>query len=176
MFVLSIGKTYLYLQFARQKYITTCKMQAIMEKNIEKDCERSACAISKALDVIGDRWSLLILRDLMFTQKRSYSELQACEEKIATNILASRLSMLEANGIVVKSADPQNKRRVLYHLTMKGIDLLPVIMKKYNEDVSDCPSQPSYEGTSRKEVLKAFKKKLKKEHLIHDESRQSSAV
>ncbi|RYY65411.1 MAG: transcriptional regulator [Chitinophagaceae bacterium] len=142
-----------------------------MKNNAEKDCERSACAISKALEIIGDRWSLLILRDLMFTQKRSYSELQACEEKIATNILASRLSMLETNGIVIKSADPQNKRRVLYHLTMKGIDLLPVIMelkewmKKYNEDVTDCPSQPSYEGASRKEVLKEFRKKLKREHL-----------
>lgn len=167
---------YLYLQFARQKYTTTCNLQAIMEKNIEKDCERSACAISRALDIIGDRWSLLILRDLMFTSRRSYSELQACEEKIATNILASRLSMLEANGIVVKSTDPDNKRRVLYHLTMKGIDLLPVIMelkewmKKYNEDVTDCPSQPSYEGSSRKEVLKEFRKKLKKEHLGNAEN------
>src|SRR4051812_30234329 len=104
-------------------------MQVFMEKKFEKDCERSSCAISKALEVIGDRWSLLILRDLMFTEKRSYSELQSCEEKIATNILASRLSMLEANGIVVKSTDPENKRRVLYHLTMKGIDLLPVILE-----------------------------------------------
>lgn len=149
-----------------------------MEKNIEKDCERSACAISKALDIIGDKWSLLILRDLMFTPKRSYSELQACEEKIATNILASRLSMLEANGIVVKSTDPENKRRVLYHLTMKGIDLLPVIlelkewMKKYNEDVTDCPSQPNLADGSRKEILKEFRKKLKKEHLHVEETRQ----
>jgi DNA-binding HxlR family transcriptional regulator len=143
-----------------------------MEKNISKEGERSACAISRALEIIGDRWSLLILRDLMFTQKRSYSELQACEEKIATNILASRLAMLEANGIVIKSTDPENKRRVLYHLTMKGIDLLPVIMelkewmKKYNEGVTDCPNQPDFEGGSRKEVLKEFRKKLKREHLI----------
>lgn len=142
-----------------------------MEKNNKKEAARSGCAISKALEVIGDRWSLLILRDLMFTQKRSYSELQACEEKIATNILAARLAMLEDNGIVVKSTDPENKRRVLYHLTMKGIDLLPVIMelkewmKKYNADVTDCPSQPNFEGGSRKELLKEFRKKLKKEHL-----------
>ena len=142
-----------------------------MEQNILKEGERSACAISKALEIIGDRWSLIILRDLMFTQKRSYSELQSCPEKIATNILAARLAMLEANGIVVKSTDPENKRRMLYHLTIKGIDLLPVIMelkewmKKYNEDVSDCPSQPNFEGGSRKEILKEFRKKLKKEHL-----------
>lgn len=146
-----------------------------MEKGIEKNCERSACAISKALDVIGDRWSLLILRDLMFTSKRSYTELQACEEKIATNILAARLNMLETNGIIVKSTDPANKRRVLYHLTMKGIDLLPVIMelkewmKKYNEGATDCPSQPSYADGSRKEVLKEFRKKLKKEHLVNQD-------
>ena len=142
-----------------------------MEKKPEKEGERSACAISRALEVIGDRWSLLILRDLMFTQKRSYSELQSCEEKIATNILATRLSMLEANGIVVKSTDPENKRRVLYHLTMKGIDLLPVIlelkewMKKYNPEVSDCSGQADDAGASRKELLKEFRKKLKKEHL-----------
>ncbi|RYY66344.1 MAG: transcriptional regulator [Chitinophagaceae bacterium] len=143
-----------------------------MKKDLENQGERSACAISKALEIIGDRWSLLILRDLMFTQKRSYSELQSCEEKIATNILATRLSMLESNGIVVKSVDPANKRRVLYHLTLKGIDLLPVIlelkewMKKYNPEITDCPTQPSYEGASRKEVLKEFRKKLKKEHLV----------
>jgi DNA-binding HxlR family transcriptional regulator len=159
------------LQFAKQKYITTCNLQGIMEKNNNSDVSRSACAISKALEVIGDRWSLLILRDLMFTQKRSYSELQASEEKIATNILASRLAMLEANGIVIKSTDPENRRRVLYHLTMKGIDLLPVIMelkewmKKYNPEVTNCPSQPDYAEGSRKEILKEFRKKLKKEHL-----------
>ena len=142
-----------------------------MKNNAEKDVERSACAISKALEIIGDRWSLLILRDLMFTQKRSYSELQACEEKIATNILASRLAMLEANEIVVKTTDPSNRRKVLYHLTIKGIDLLPVIlelknwMRKYNEDVTDCPTQPNFSGASKKEMLKEFRKKLKKEHL-----------
>ncbi|MBC7935099.1 MAG: helix-turn-helix transcriptional regulator [Rhizobacter sp.] len=142
-----------------------------MKKNIPETFERSSCAISKALEIVGDRWSLLILRDLMFTPKRSYSELQTCGEKIATNILASRLSMLEANGIVVKTIDPENKRKVLYHLTMKGIDLLPVIMelkewmKKYSADTTDCPNQPNFENASRKKVLKEFRKKLKKEHL-----------
>ncbi|RZM12811.1 MAG: transcriptional regulator [Pedobacter sp.] len=145
-----------------------------MKKDSGEIEQRSGCSISKALEVIGDRWSLLILRDLMFTQKRSYSELQACEEKIATNILAARLQMLELNGIVVKSTDPLNKRRVLYHLTLKGIDLLPVIMelkewmKKYSPEATDCPRQPDYANGSRKEILKEFRKKLKKEHLaIH---------
>ncbi len=82
-----------------------------------------------ALDTIGDRWSLLILRDLMFTNKRSYGELQSSDEKIATNILATRLQSLEANGLIRKTVDPNNGRRSLYYLTEKGIDLLPVIIE-----------------------------------------------
>src|SRR6478672_4825624 len=87
---------------------------------------RSDCPISSALDAIGDKWSMLILRDLMFSGKRTYGEFQASAEGIATNILASRLGSLEANGLLSKSADPENGRRNLYSLTEKGLDLLPV--------------------------------------------------
>ena len=80
--------------------------------------------------------------------------------------------MLEGNGIIVKSIDPQNKRKVLYHLTEKGIDLLPVIlelkewMKKYNAEVSECPTQPEYAGSSKEEIINEYREKLKKEHLV----------
>ena len=141
-------------------------------KQKEEECRRSACAISMALESIGDKWSLLILRDLMFTEKRTYGELQASDEKIATNILAARLLSLEANGLIRKTADPNNGRRSLYFLTEKGIDLLPVIVElrqwseKHNEDTSACPDALQLTDKNRKEVLTAYKKKLTALHCI----------
>jgi len=140
-----------------------------MEKN--NLVRRSHCAISSALEVIGDRWSLIILRDLMFTEKRSYGELQSCEEKIATNILAARLVALEENGIIYKITDPENGRRSLYYLTEKGIDLLPVIielrkwMEKHDADVEPCQYQLSFTNASRAKVLSAYQDKLRKLHI-----------
>lgn len=143
-----------------------------MKKTDEKLCRRSACAISMALEAIGDKWSLLILRDLMFTGKRSYGELQSCEEKIATNILAARLQSLEANGLIRKAADPNNARRSLYFLTEKGIDLLPVIielrewMEKHDTNAEGCTNALKLTDKNRKEVLAAYKKKLQAEHCL----------
>ncbi len=142
-----------------------------MKKNDEELCRRSACAISMALDAIGDKWSLLILRDLMFTDKRSYGELQSSDEKIATNILAARLQSLEANGLIRKTADPENGRRCLYYLTEKGIDLLPVVielrqwMEKHSPLAEGCTNALKLNDKNRKEVLAAYKKKLKATHL-----------
>ena len=143
-----------------------------MKKTDEELCRRSACAISMALDAIGDKWSLLILRDLMFTNKRSYGELQSSDEKIATNILAARLQSLEANGLIRKTADPDNGRRNLYYLTEKGIDLLPVIIElrqwteKHNPDAEGCTDALKLTDKNRKEILTAYKKKLKVAHCI----------
>lgn len=82
---------------------------------------RSHCPISFALDVIGDRWTLLILRDLLMNGKKTYGEMLASEEAIATNVLADRLAWLESHGIL-------EKRRQSYHVTAKGLDLLPVML------------------------------------------------
>ncbi len=90
---------------------------------------RSACPISTALDILGDKWTLLIIRDLMFTGKRTYGEFLQSEEKIATNILADRLLILEKTGLVEKKAFPGNKVKNLYQLTRKGIDLMPVLFE-----------------------------------------------
>ena len=141
-------------------------------KKEEEHCRRSACAISMALENIGDKWSLLILRDLMFTDKRSYGELQASDEKIATNVLAARLLSLEASGLIRKAADPVNGRRSLYFLTEKGVDLLPVIIElrqwseKHNDDAAGCAHALKVTDKNRKEVLTAYKKKLKAIHSI----------
>ncbi|WP_255080672.1 helix-turn-helix domain-containing protein [Lacihabitans sp. CCS-44] len=90
---------------------------------------RSECPISCSLEVFGDKWSLLIIRDLIFYQKSTYGDFLKSDEKIATNILASRLLALEENGIIEKREHPDSKAKVLYRLTNKGIDLLPIIFE-----------------------------------------------
>lgn len=93
--------------------------------------KRSDCPLSNSLDVFGDKWSLLIIRDLMFFKKCTYNDFLKSEEGIATNILASRLKALDENGVIEKLQHPDSKAKILYRLTPKGIDLLPVIMEVY---------------------------------------------
>ena len=94
------------------------------------------------MEVFGDKWSLLIIRDVMLRDKVSYSEFLNSEEKIATNILVNRLKVLEAEKILFKEVSPQNKSKYVYSLTQKGLDLLPIVIEimdwgaKYNEN---CP-------------------------------------
>jgi DNA-binding HxlR family transcriptional regulator len=89
---------------------------------------RSGCPVSIALDVLGDRWSLLIIRDLMVRGFRTFSEFQASGEGIATNILSDRLRRLELRGIITSAPEEADARRVNYQLTEKGIDLAPVLL------------------------------------------------
>ena len=93
--------------------------------------KRSECPLSCSLDIFGDKWSLLIIRDLMFENKCTYNDFLKSQEGIATNILASRLKELEENGIIEKSAHPDSKAKNLYRLTSKGIDLLPILIEVY---------------------------------------------
>ena len=87
----------------------------------------TGCPVTFALDVFGDRWSLVIIRDMVMFGKETYGEFLESDEGIATNILADRLKHLEAEGIIRKSRDPENRRRILYRLTEKGCNLTPVI-------------------------------------------------
>jgi len=98
---------------------------------METSKKRSECPLSCSLDIFGDKWSLLIIRDLIFYKKGTYNDFLKSEEGIATNILASRLKTLEENGIIEKSVHPDSKAKNLYRLTTKGIDLLPIIMEIY---------------------------------------------
>jgi DNA-binding HxlR family transcriptional regulator len=84
---------------------------------------RSHCPISFALDIVGDRWTLLVLRDLLMRGKQTYGDLLASEEGIATNVLADRLAWLEEQEIL------QRARRGGYRVTRKGLDLLPAILE-----------------------------------------------
>lgn len=90
---------------------------------------RSGCPVSISLEVLGDRWSLLIVRDLMVRGLRTFKEFEESGEGIATNILADRLQKLEANGIILAEADESDRRRLNYRLTEKGIDLAPVLLE-----------------------------------------------
>ena len=91
--------------------------------------KRSDCPVSSSLDIWGDKWSLLIIRDLMFAKECTYGDFLKAPERIATNILASRLQVLEENKIIEKLDHPQSKAKVLYRLTKKGIDLLPIMIE-----------------------------------------------
>ena len=90
---------------------------------------KSDCPINFALEIFGDRWTFLIVRDLMFKGKHFYGEFLLSEEGIATNILSDRLSLLESNGIVSKSSDPSHKQKIMYRLTQKGIGLVPILVE-----------------------------------------------
>ena len=98
---------------------------------METSKKRSECPLSCSLDVFGDKWSLLIIRDLIFYKKGTYNDFLKSDEGIATNILASRLKALEENGIIEKLVHPESKAKNLYRLTTKGIDLLPIIVEVY---------------------------------------------
>lgn len=87
------------------------------------------CPVVFALDVIGDKWSLLVLRDMLFRGKRTYGDFLKSHEKISTNILADRLGKLEAAGMIAKVPARKNSPRKAYKMTEKGADMLPVILE-----------------------------------------------
>lgn len=115
--------------------------------------KRSNCPLSFSLDIFGDRWSLLIIRDIIMMGKFSFIDFSKSAEKIATNILSSRLELLEKEGIIYRQVSPMNKSKYIYSLTKKGLDLQPVLIEmmqwgaKYNQDT---PAPP-------KNIIKQFK-------------------
>ena len=106
--------------------------------------KRSNCPILFALDVFGDKWSLLIMRDILIRGRRYYKDFLYAGEGISTNILADRLEQLERHGLIAKCRDEENKRRFIYTPTQKGLELVPTLMEiiewsaKYDPD-TDAP-------------------------------------
>jgi len=100
--------------------------KAVKTEKIPAECKRSVCGVACSLDLLGDKWTLLVVRDLLLG-KQTYSELQASPEGIPTNLLAERLKRLQAEGIICKTEYQERPRRYAYHLTDKGRDLLPVL-------------------------------------------------
>jgi DNA-binding HxlR family transcriptional regulator len=132
-----------------------------------KNNKRSDCPVSCSLDVWGDKWSLLIIRDLMSAKQCTYGDFLKSPEGIATNILASRLLALEENGVIEKLSHPDSKAKVLYKLTPKGIDLLPLMIEIgiWSEKYYDIDKQKKAElkevKKHKEEYIKAKIKELK---------------
>ncbi|WCT11055.1 winged helix-turn-helix transcriptional regulator [Mucilaginibacter jinjuensis] len=138
---------------------------------------RSYCPVNLAIEVIGDKWSLLILRDMIFYKRRHFNELlRQSEEKIASNILRDRLAMFEKEGLVTKGKGPDDihKQKVTYSLTEKSIDLLPVLVSaigwsiKY-EPVNMQKYKPAIDLFAAGQAgIEGFQKLLREEHLTAD--------
>ncbi|MDB4005923.1 helix-turn-helix transcriptional regulator [Flavobacteriaceae bacterium] len=90
---------------------------------------RSSCPISSTLDIVGDKWSLLIIRDMLVKQKKTFKEISNSDEKIAPSILSARLKLLELYKLIFKTKGPENKKENIYLLTEKGIRLTPIIIE-----------------------------------------------
>lgn len=148
-----------YLQYA----------SAIKNIFMSKSQKRSDCPVSCSLDIWGDRWSLLIIRDLMFAKKCTYGDFLKSAEGIATNILATRLQSLEENEIIEKLNHPESKAKVLYKLTQKGIDLLPLLVEvhlwaeKYFTIPADIKAIIKEAKKDKEGFIKASMKALKKD-------------
>jgi DNA-binding HxlR family transcriptional regulator len=96
-----------------------------------RQSRRSGCPVSVSLEIFGDRWSLLIIRDLLIRGYRTFKEFQSSGEAIASNILSDRLQKLETAGIVASAVDEADARKLNYRLTEKGIDLAPVLLELF---------------------------------------------
>jgi len=90
---------------------------------------RSGCPISSTLDVVGDKWSLLIVRDMLVKHKTTFKEISDSDEKIAPSVLSARLKLLESYKLIFKTKAPDNKKENIYLLTEKGIRLTPIIIE-----------------------------------------------
>ena len=121
---------------------------------------RSDCPISTALDLVGDKWTLLVIRDMIFDHKRFYKEFLSSKEGMATNILSDRLKRLEAHGLIESKVFEALKTRKEYALTQKGMDLIPVLIEiivwsaKYHEDLAVPPEFLEQVATDRDGVTR----------------------
>src|SRR5688572_4672101 len=113
---------------------------------------RSFCPINLSLEVFGDSWTLLVLRDMMFAGKRHFRELLQSDERISSNILADRLARLVEQGLLTRSEDPTHKQKAIYSLTEKSITLLPVVVQIGAWGSRWVPDAKKLEPTARKFV------------------------
>jgi DNA-binding HxlR family transcriptional regulator len=120
----------------------------------QKPARRSECPISYSLDIVGDRWTLLVVRDLALAGKKHFRDFLDSDEGIASNILADRLKTLECFGIVTRQPDPDHASKVIYSLTEKGMDLVPALLELVRWGVK-------YDDRTR--VPKEFVQRLEKE-------------
>ena len=138
-----------------------------MKVKKDKNFFRSDCPISSALDLFGDKWSLLIIRDIAYFGERTFKDFSEAAEGISSSRLADRLSKLESLGVLTKSNHPTNRKVYLYNLTTKGFDLFPIIAEYVlwsNKYLYDYISEPAKEfakmlQSDREGTLNQFMKK-----------------
>lgn len=134
---------------------------------MKKAIGKSHCPINFSLEIFGDSWSLLIIRDIVFGGKRTFGEFLNSEENIATNILATRLLRLENEGILIKTPFPKDKRKEIYTLTKKGLDLIPLLIEislwGFRHDKESIASKKFMQKllTNREEMIKLLRETTK---------------
>ena len=122
---------------------------------------RSDCSLTSALDIIGDKWTLIIIRDLVVLRKKTFTEFLKSPEKIATNILANRLDLLTKNGLLKFTKLPNDQKTKIYYLTDSGIDLYPIIFEMIqwshrNLDKNFGPTSQRIISESKSQTTKEF--------------------
>ena len=134
---------------------------------------RSDCPVSFALDLFGDTWSLLVIRDMVFEGKRRYNDFLTSEEGIATNILSNRLLSLEHAGIIKKIPDVQHPKKSVYLLTDAGINLLPILVElvlwSTEYDPQECPPDAFVRSAKRDKtgLIRKMKADIKKRQRLY---------
>jgi DNA-binding HxlR family transcriptional regulator len=137
---------------------------------VRKDT-RSACPINLSLEIFGDRWTLLVLRDVVFAGARHFRELLGGAERISSNVLADRLAVLVEHGLLTRAGDPSHRQKVTYSLTERAIELVPILAQLSTWGVRHLPVADEY--AARAEVLtaggpplwEAFMDELRETHL-----------
>jgi DNA-binding HxlR family transcriptional regulator len=119
-------------------------------ESVRKDV-RSGCPVNLSLEIFGDRWTLLVLRDVIFTGARHFRELLGGPERISSNILADRLAVLVERGLLTRADDPSHKQKVTYSLTEQAIELVPVLAQLTAWGVRHLPVTEEY--AARAQVL-----------------------
>lgn len=131
-----------------------------------KQLTPTTCPVAFSLDIFGDKWTLIILRDILFGGKSHFREFLVSPEKIASNILSARLEMLVQADMLVKVSDPANKSAAMYRPTKKTLDLLPMFIElmrwgnSYNETPNNRPEVQEIivnPETSRKRIVAQFR-------------------
>ena len=130
---------------------------------------RSRCPIAYSLDVLGDRWTLLILRDLAFKKRHYFQDFLGASERISSNILADRLRRLERWNLIERHPDATDGRRIRYFLTDDGLDLIPVLIEmtiwgsKRHPDPAIPKERAERMGSDREQTIRSYRKRLTEE-------------
>jgi DNA-binding HxlR family transcriptional regulator len=138
------------------------------------DCRHSGCGLAYSLDIFGDKWTLIIVRDMVMGGKRHFGEFMASPEKMASNILSDRLKRLEESCIVSRTQDPANESKFIYELTPKGKELIPLVLdllvwgSRHDPNSNTPAALLRWLNKDRDGAIKAILKSLKdKESFVH---------